>query len=154
MIELPAVTPPETAGSDGDANALPASRRGAILVVDDEQVVAQTLADALRLDGHETAIAGNGAVALDMLAKGQYDLIVSDSKMPVLDGEAFYDELSRRFPALRERVIFVTGDLLSREKREFLARANVPFIAKPCDLGHLRRTVREMLASAGTLAGP
>ncbi|PYM21275.1 MAG: hypothetical protein DMD81_00005, partial [Candidatus Rokuibacteriota bacterium] len=122
VIELPAVTPPETAGSDGDANALPASRRGAILVVDDEQVVAQTLADALRLDGHETAIAGNGAVALDMLAKDQYDLIVSDSKMPVLDGEAFYDELSRRFPALRERVIFVTGDLLSREKREFLAR--------------------------------
>src|SRR5262249_53088689 len=107
---------------------------------------AQTLADALQLDGHDTAIAPNGAVALDMLGARAFDVVVSDSKMPVLDGEGFYDALSLRFPALRERVIFVTGDLLSREKREFLSRAGVPFIAKPCDLGHLRRTVRRMLA--------
>ncbi len=72
-------------------------------------------------------------------------IVVSDTKMPILDGEALYGELERRFPALKRRVIFLTGDLLSSEKRAFLERTGAPFLAKPFDLEDVRRLVRQML---------
>jgi CheY-like chemotaxis protein len=85
-------------------------------------------------------------MALEMLGRGAYDLVVSDTKMPVLDGEAFYAELERRFPPLRQRVIFLTGDVLSNEKRQFLERTGAPFLAKPCDLDEVRRLVQRVLS--------
>jgi len=88
-----------------------------------------------------------------MLAVRPYDLIICDTQMPVLDGEGFYIELGRRFPALRNRVIFLTGDVLSREKREFLESTGAPYLTKPCDLAEVRRLVQRTLAAAnGTAA--
>ena len=116
-----------------------------MLVVDDERGVAEALAEAIRRDGHEVEIAGDGAEALGLLAARPYDLIVSDTKMPVLDGESFYRELERRHPALRERIVFLTGDVLSRDKRDFLERTAAPFLTKPCDLDELRRVVSRVL---------
>jgi CheY-like chemotaxis protein len=85
-------------------------------------------------------------MALEMLARQPYDLIISDTKMPRLDGETFYAELQRRFPQLRDRIIFLTGDVLSADKREFLERTGAPALAKPCDLNEIRRTVHRLLA--------
>jgi len=107
---------------------------------------AEAVAEALGDDGHQADIAGDGAVALEMLDRRTYDLVISDTKMPVLDGESFYGELERRFPQLRGRIIFLTGDVLSREKREFLARSGAPFLMKPFDLDELRQTVQRTLA--------
>ena len=67
--------------------------------------------------------------------------------MPVLDGESFYRELAQRHPALRERIVFLTGDVLSRDKREFLERTGAPFLTKPCDLDELRRVVARVIAA-------
>jgi CheY-like chemotaxis protein len=75
-----------------------------------------------------------------------YDLMLSDTKMPVMDGEAFFAELVRRDPTFGRRVIFLTGDVVSREKRAFLERAGAPFPTKPCDLGDVRRLVRRVVA--------
>jgi CheY-like chemotaxis protein len=86
-----------------------------------------------------------------MLDRHTYDLVISDTKMPVLDGEGFYGELERRFPQLRGRIILLTGDVLSREKREFMARSGAPFLMKPFDLDDLRQTVQRTLA--GTPSG-
>jgi len=104
------------------------------------------VAEAIERDGHSTNIATDGAMALDMLAREPFDLIVSDSKMPVLDGESFYAELQRRHPRLLTRIVFLTGDVLSREKRDFLERTGAPYLTKPFDLGEVRRTVRRLLA--------
>jgi CheY-like chemotaxis protein len=68
--------------------------------------------------------------------------------MPVMDGEALWDEIQLRFPDLRGRVIFLTGDALSRSKGDFLKRAGAPYLLKPCDLGEMRQLVRETLSSA------
>jgi CheY-like chemotaxis protein len=84
-----------------------------------------------------------------MLGARAYDLVVSDTKMPVLDGEAFFAELTRAFPAVSRRLIFLTGDVLSREKREFLESTGAPFLTKPFDVGEVRRLVRQVLALAG-----
>jgi DNA-binding response OmpR family regulator len=50
---------------------------------------------------------------------------------------------------LRRRIIFVTGDILSREKREFLERTGAPYLLKPFDLREVRQVVHRMLADAG-----
>jgi CheY-like chemotaxis protein len=84
-----------------------------------------------------------------MLGKRDYDMILSDTKMPKLDGEHLYAEIERRFPGLRGRIVFVTGDILSREKREFLQRSGAPYLLKPFDLREVRQLVNRMLAGAG-----
>jgi DNA-binding response OmpR family regulator len=73
--------------------------------------------------------------------------------MPKLDGEHFYTEIERRYPALRRRIVFVTGDILSREKREFLERIGAPHLTKPFDLREVRQVVRRMLAETGGASG-
>ena len=110
--------------------------------------LAEVVAEAIERDGHTTSIASDGAIALEMLSREQYDVIISDTKMPVLDGERFYAEVERRYPRLRERILFLTGDVLSREKREFLERTGAPYLTKPCDLDEVRRTVKRILAQS------
>jgi two-component system NtrC family sensor kinase len=147
VIDLPVGTPPSTpvTAVSGKGAAVSAARR--VLVVDDELEVAAVFAELLQRDGHRVDTAADGAVALKMLADGAYDLVLTDTKMPVLDGVGFYDEIRRRFPALRQRVIFLTGDVLSREKREFLERSGAPFLMKPCDLNDVRRLVHQVLTA-------
>ena len=82
-----------------------------------------------------------------MLERRGYDLILTDTKMPVLDGVEFYRALERRFPQLCRRLIFVTGDLLDPEKRSFLASTGAPCMEKPFDLDEVRRVVDRLLAS-------
>jgi len=76
-------------------------------------------------------------------------LILSDTKMPILDGERFYAGIEQRLPGLRHPIVFVTGDILSWEKREFLERTSAPHILKPLDLREVRQVVHRMLVDAG-----
>ncbi|HEV8397110.1 MAG TPA: ATP-binding protein, partial [Vicinamibacterales bacterium] len=143
-VELPVVTPPSTAARTAAA-AAPAAAAARVLIVDDEEGVAEVVAEAIGQD-HETRIANHGAAALDLLAQGRYDAVVSDTKMPVMDGEGFFGELVRRFPGMRQRIVFLTGDVLSREKRAFLESTGAPVLLKPCDLDEVRRVVNSVLA--------
>jgi CheY-like chemotaxis protein len=81
-----------------------------ILVIDDEPSVVRALAGLLRRDGYLVGTASNGRHALARLQEQPYDVIVCDLRMPELDGPAFYALLTRQYPALRHRVIFLTGD--------------------------------------------
>ena len=148
-IELPVVARPAPTVEEAAPESLPPVAGKAILIVDDEVDLAATLAEALQDDGYQVGVADNGASALEMLDRRAYDMILSDTKMPKLDGEHFYAEIERRFPRLRRRIIFVTGDILSREKRAFLERTGAPHLLKPFDLREVRQVVHRMLADAG-----
>jgi signal transduction histidine kinase len=145
-IDLPAVAPPQVFAAAAAAAKAPAPvmpRR--VLIVDDEVALAEVVAEAVARDGHSTGIAVNGEMALEMLSREAFDLIISDTKMPTMDGETFYAEMVRVHPRLRERIIFLTGDVLSREKRDFLERTGAPYLSKPCDLDEVRRLVASVL---------
>jgi len=142
VVELPVTVPPPAAPEGPSAEALPPIGGKAILVVDDEPAVTELLADLLSLDGHQVVEAANGLVALDKLRERTYDLILSDIKMPELDGPGFYREVARRHPHLCQRFIFITGDLLSRETREFLEQVPAPNLTKPFALEEVRRVVQ------------
>jgi CheY-like chemotaxis protein len=119
-----------------------------ILVVDDEPEVAQMLADILSDGGNGVETAASGRIALKRLRERDFDLILSDLRMPDLDGPGLYAALESLEPRLRKRVIFVTGDTLSEGAKRFLSESCRPVIEKPFVPDEVRRVVTQALASA------
>jgi len=146
-MTLPVTVRPASGDAPSATETAPPVGRKTILVVDDERDLAEILVEALGREGHRVEIAGNGADALRRLEQDRYDLVVSDTKMPVMDGVELFDEIDRRFPTLSKRIIFVTGDVLDPEKRRFLESSGAPFLTKPFDLAEVRRVVRRALVS-------
>jgi two-component system NtrC family sensor kinase len=131
-VELPVRSSgPASPSSRAPGQDRPAMPRRRILVVDDEPEIAATLAEMLQDAGHWVETAENGRQALDRLATGAFDLILSDLRMPVMDGPALYTALRASHPALLGRIAFITGDTLSAQIKEFLATTGVPSIEKP-----------------------
>ena len=112
-----------------------------MLVVDDEREIAEVLAEILTGDGHQVDIAADGAEALERLPARSYDLILSDVKMPRLDGPGLLREIERRYPALARRFVFITGDELSTQTGTLLESLRKPRLKKPFDVTAVRRTV-------------
>jgi PAS domain S-box-containing protein len=133
------------ADHDGGPAAEAREKGGKILVVDDEAHVAAVLAEMLAVDGHRIDVAPNGALALDRLREGAYDLVLSDIRMPELDGLGLYQEVRRLHPEMARRFVFLTGDRLSTETGKFLATAGAPSLGKPFHLDEVLSVVRRML---------
>ena len=148
-VELPVGAPP-AATRDAPAAAPSALIRGkTILVVDDETEVGEVLAEMLSVDGHQVETAANGVIALEKLRERAYDLVVSDLRMPELDGPGLYREVERRHPALLGRFIFLTGDTLSPVIGAFLGQTRAPNLNKPFAPEEVRRVVQRVLAGNG-----
>jgi CheY-like chemotaxis protein len=113
-----------------------------VLVVDDEDIVADTVADMLRAVGYHVDIETLSTNVLDRLGATAYDAIISDVRMPMLDGPALWAAVRQRYPELGPRMIFVTGDLGRLETRRFLAEAGVESLAKPIRA----RAIRDVVA--------
>jgi PAS domain S-box-containing protein len=124
----------------------PAPIAGRVLVVDDEVEIAHMVREVLNRDHHEVAVATSGREALERLAEQPVDLILSDLRMPDLDGPALHRELAARRPDLARRMVFVTGDVLAPETARFLAETGLPVIEKPIDPYDLRLRIRTHLA--------
>jgi CheY-like chemotaxis protein len=103
------------------------------------------LVEVLQLDGHTVETVGNGEAALGKLAAAGYDLILSDIRMPEIDGPGMYWEIERRHPRLLQRMIFLTGDTLSPGTREFLEKTGAPCLSKPFALSDVREVVQRAL---------
>ena len=116
-----------------------------MLVVDDEPGVAELLQDLLEAAGHAVTTAASGAEALRCLQAEPFDLIVSDLRMPDVDGAALWREVQARHPALARRVLFVTGDTLSPAAERFMAETGCPSLDKPFSRGDLLQRVRSLL---------
>jgi two-component system NtrC family sensor kinase len=112
-----------------------------VLVVDDEVELGQTLADILMPDGHQVTLAEHGKKALEALKQRDYDLIISDLRMPVMDGPSLYRELEKSMPRYTERMMFVTGDTMSIPVREFLSSYALEVIEKPYSPEEVRRAI-------------
>ena len=115
-----------------------------ILVVDDNDRVAAALAEMLRLDGNQVDIAVNGNAALEKLRERTYDVILSDMRMPGLDGPGLYRELELRHPALARRFIACSADVLQPSVQTFLEQTGVPRMGKPFTLNQLRCAVTSL----------
>jgi CheY-like chemotaxis protein len=108
-----------------------AAQRGHALVVDDEPEITEMVAELLEGAGYRVHIAGSGETAKKQLAARDFDLILSDLRMPDVDGPALYAWVAAERPHLLDRLAFVTGDTLGPNAARFLASANRPCLEKP-----------------------
>ncbi len=146
-VELPVVT--QVLEERPAAVEVPATvpRARKVLVVDDENHMRELFTELLHSDGHAVMTAGGGREALDLASRDKYDLVITDIKMPDMDGPAFFDELKRQNNPLAGRVLFVTGDLMNPQTLRFLETSRCPWIAKPFEVTVVRDTVRRILSS-------
>jgi CheY-like chemotaxis protein len=119
-----------------------------ILLIDDEPSLVRGLTRLLHRDGYSVDTAPNGQHALAQLQTQRYDLILCDLHMPVLDGPAFYALLTQQYPALRQRVIFLTGNTGGAASRAFLTQSGRPWLRKPSPITTIRRAIQDVLQAA------
>src|SRR6202022_3305656 len=81
-------------------SSMPTSRKGAILVVDDEEIMREILETLLTREGYDVRLASSGAEGLEMARALPFDAAIVDIMMPGLDGIATLDELKRIDEAL------------------------------------------------------
>ena len=140
---------PEAAKTAAHAKRIAPARetgRGArVLVVEDEPTVARLIADVLKDEGMHVDVLLDGRKALQSAARKTFDLVICDMKMPGLDGQHFYRSLELSGNPLRERFLFVTGDIIAAQTREFLERNHLPHVAKPFRVEELTEKVRDVL---------
>lgn len=92
----------------------------------------------------------SGGEALDRLAEESFGAILTDVRMPDLDGRGLDEEIVRRWPGRAKRVVFVTGDTLATSLRDFVKSTGRPVIEKPFLPGEVRRVVAELSAAGGS----
>jgi PAS domain S-box-containing protein len=118
-----------------------------VLVVDDEPELVSLMRDILESAQFEVASAESGAVALELLSEARFDAIVSDLRMPDMDGAALRREVCERHPSLARRMVFVTGDTLSPAAADFLRESGCAVLEKPFAPADLLARVRALLPS-------
>ncbi|WP_341675575.1 PAS domain S-box protein [Niveibacterium sp. SC-1] len=144
------IAPERIAEPEAPAPALLDSGNGVrVLVVDDEADLAAMIREMLEAAQMEVATAESGEIALALLAEARFDAIVSDLRMPGMDGVALWRHVRERVPELAQRMLFVTGDTLSDGARGFLRETSCPCVEKPFAPDELVARLRGLLAGEG-----
>ncbi|MGZ8391404.1 MAG: hybrid sensor histidine kinase/response regulator [Gemmatimonadales bacterium] len=149
-VQLPISTRTSTPPAD-DATRAP-TKRLRVLVVDDEPHILHYMRATLEAWGHIPVVAGDGEEGLSRATSEQFDLIISDLRMPRYGGREFYEELSRRNPAMANRLVFSTGDTVRGDTLAFLETLDRPYLHKPFSLAELRTLLADVVRESGPQA--
>jgi two-component system cell cycle response regulator CpdR len=114
-----------------------------ILITEDEDSLRSFVARALRMDGHETVEAADGAEGLEALDQGRFDLLLSDIRMPVMDGIELTHKAAAAHPGLK--ILLMTGYAEQRERADDLMEKIIDVVAKPFSLPDIRTAVAKAL---------
>jgi two-component system NtrC family sensor kinase len=125
-----------------------------LLIVDDEPEVGALLADILRRDAAGIEVAASGQEALKLMARREYDAVLTDLRMPEMDGPELYRQIEQRWPQRARLVIFITGDALSPTVQTFLAGTGQPYLEKPFVPAEVRKVVQEIISARALKAPP
>ncbi len=127
---------------------LPASERDerpavSVLVIDDEELILRSLGRMLRSD-YWVDVCSDGERALEMIAEGDYDVILCDIMMPGLSGVALYERLKEVCPQARERVIFISAGTFTYKTQSFADSTTQPVLLKPVRREGLRTAIEAL----------
>ncbi|HEY3860984.1 MAG TPA: ATP-binding protein [Verrucomicrobiae bacterium] len=150
-VVVPQSAPPATvltlAGANGSGNG--SSRSEKILVVDDEKAIVEMLGEMLGLLGYAPALCYSAGEGLKRIGETKFDLVLSDLRMPEIDGPQFYRRALELDSRLARRFVFLTGDTVNEDTKSFLKSAGHPFLAKPFRLSGIEEITRSILRAAG-----
>ena len=140
--DLEAIEPRKSAKKEP---AVDLTGHGRVLVVEDEDAVRIFATEALRRQGYDVLQACDGLEALDIMEEHdhQVDLVVSDVKMPEMDGPTLFKELRRHNPSLK--FIFVSGYTDDAFATTLDADAEYTFLPKPYTLAQIAEVVKDQL---------
>jgi PAS domain S-box-containing protein len=164
VVELPlravqSDDPSQTAGMDatGSGAALaramvtpvgdPVQLRGnVILVAEDNETNRDVLQEQLRLIGYPSNVAEDGLMALEMLAKDTYALLLTDCHMPHMDGFALTQSIRRlEGDGPRMPIIAITANAMQGEAQRCLDNGMDDYLPKPLRIGDLAKTLAKWL---------
>jgi signal transduction histidine kinase/ActR/RegA family two-component response regulator len=146
---LPEITPPEPCTAAECANPVAARR---ILVVDDNGVNQIIVGSMLTRDGHDVALVNNGEEAVAAVKTGQFDLVLMDMQMPVMDGVDATRAIRRlAAPACDVPILAVTANAMADEVASCHAAGMNGHLAKPIDRELLRRAIERWTCAAPAL---
>ncbi|MBR6914345.1 MAG: sigma-54-dependent Fis family transcriptional regulator, partial [Treponema sp.] len=115
-----------------------------ILIVDDEKNIREGLAADFEMDGYNVKVAENGKVALDLISKGDIDLVITDLRMPGgVSGDDVLRHVTRETPGIP--VIVLTGHGSIDEAVKAMQNGAFNFLTKPLNLEQLEITVKRAL---------
>lgn len=117
-----------------------------ILIVEDDESVRTFTARALAACGHAVDTAEDGEEGLAKIAPGIHDLVLSDIRMPVMDGIDMAKAAARKFPGLK--ILLMTGYAEQRERAADLNGIVVDVVQKPFTLAQIRAEVEKALRLA------
>ena len=117
----------------------------AVLIVEDEAALASAMAESFGDAGFLVDRAGDGEEAMARLEGGHYDLIISDLKMPRMDGIQLLGAIRAQHPEMAGHIMFVTGDVIGTDAERFLADSRCRWLAKPFRLSELLRMAKEVM---------
>ena len=121
--------------------------RRRILVVDDDPRERASAVDALAQGGYQVDSAANKAEVVALLARHAYDVVLSDLKMPGINGPAFYQVLKESCRGAIPRVMFSLHKGYTPEYANFLMRLAAPVLMKPIPAADLRQAVERALSA-------
>jgi len=123
------------------------------LIIDDNASLRTLLEVFMQSLGFQTDLAENGGLAFGLIKKNDYDVIVSDIDMPVINGVELFDLIVKHAPHLISRIVFTTGNSLEGVYRDFFMQVPCPVVLKPFSLHELADTIGSIVpASRSTQA--
>jgi signal transduction histidine kinase/CheY-like chemotaxis protein len=152
VFELPIVKPPVEVSlptKEPESQIIQASYPAKVLVVDDQYSVTEMLGEILRLIGYVPSICNSVIDAFAMLEQNEFDVILSDIKMPVIDGMEFYERLKKQRPEYLKRLVFLSGDTMSEETQEILKSTGNFHLQKPFTMAAVQNLIEKVLKHSG-----
>lgn len=121
-----------------------------ILVVDDEKYILDFFVEVFGNLPTRVDTACDGRAAMGKMRNTEYDLVISDFKMPQMSGRDLFNWIIGNRPHLSRRIIFVTGDTVSVETRLFFEQNKNRYLAKPFKIEEVKEVIQETLQAASS----
>jgi len=149
-IELPVATHTALSALRRSGTPFPFTAAGTptgktVLVIDDEQWILDLAGELLRTEGHAVETASSGQQALELMSQQKFDVLVSDWKMPGLNGIRLHEHLLATNPESAKRMLFMTGDVVSDTFQAFLSEHHLSCLSKPFAISEFRAAVTRMV---------
>jgi CheY-like chemotaxis protein len=125
--------------------APPPPKLASVLAIDDDDAILAILSKALSQEDCEVEMANSARRAIFLLGRGDYDLILSDIRMPDFDGKQLFAYLEQNMREYKGKVIFLTGDAQNPETAAFLQQSGCLYLDKPINIPLLLAFVRKRL---------
>jgi DNA-binding response OmpR family regulator len=116
------------------------THRKKILIAEDDLLIAQLMKEILEIEGFEVEVASDGVEGLEKIKQNGYDVIISNWKMPRMNGGELYLEVEKLSLDLAKRIIFISGTM-----NDFIRSTGNRFLMKPFSHQQLEVVIKELI---------